>query len=72
MLAAPVLKRLWGEYERLESLVLPESDADLNALHEEVKCIVGESRGAAAAHLSGLDYTTLLRFAISTVGPQSS
>lgn len=71
-LTAPVLRVLWGEYERLEALVSPLSDEDLDALHEKVRAVVGESRSAAATHLSGFGYTTLLRYAISTVGRPSS
>jgi hypothetical protein len=71
-MTAPVLKILWAEYERLEAVVAPSSDAELEALHAKVRALVGESRGAAVIHLSGLDYTTLLRFAISSVGRQSN
>jgi hypothetical protein len=71
-LTAPVLRILWGEYERLEALVSPTSDEDLDALHEKVRVLVGESRSAAATHLSGFGYTMLLRYAISTVGRQST
>jgi hypothetical protein len=69
---APVLRVLWGEYERLEALVSPATDKDLDALHDQVRALVGESRSAAATHLSGFGYTMLLRYAISTVGRQSA
>lgn len=70
-IVSPVLRLLWSEYERLEALVAPSSDAELDD-REEVKEIVGESRSAAAVYLSGLGYITLLRYAISTVGQPSS
>lgn len=72
VIVSPVLRLLWAEYERLEAMVSPSSDAELDELRQEVKEIVGESRSAAVAYLSGLGYTTLLRYAISTVGQPSS
>ena len=71
-LTAPVLRVLWGEYERLEAIVSPSSDEELDALHDKVRALVGESRSAAVTHLSGFGYTTLLRYAISTVGRAAS
>ena len=71
-LGVPVLRRLWGEYERMEALISPATDEELDALHDNIKVLVGESRSAAAMILSGYAYTELLRYAISTVGRPSS
>jgi hypothetical protein len=71
-ITAPVLRTLWSEYERLEALVSPSSSEELDTLHDNIKALVGDSRSAAATHLSGLGYTTLLRYAISTVGRPSN
>lgn len=65
-LAAPVLRRLWSEYEALEAFANPRTDQELDALYQEVRAHMGESRAEAEAYLSQLDYDTLLAFAISS------
>lgn len=71
-LAAPVLRRLWSEYESVERFASPRTDADLDALYQEVRAHVGESRAEAEEYLSHLDYDTLLAFALSSALRPSS
>jgi hypothetical protein len=71
-LAAPVLRRLWSEYEALEAFASPRTDQDLDELYQEVRAHVGESRAEAEAYLSRLDNDTLLAFAISSAIQPSS
>jgi hypothetical protein len=71
-LAAPVLRRLWAEYESLEAFASPRTDKELDELYLEVRAHVGESRAEAEAYLSQLDFDTLLAFALSSTLQPSS
>lgn len=71
-LAAPVLRRLWAEYEAMEAFASPRTDKELDELYQEVRDHVGESRAEAEAYLSRLDYGTLLAFALSSALRPSS
>jgi hypothetical protein len=71
-LASPVLRKLWAEYNRLESVIEARTDEELDQLYKEVQAIVGEDRRAAEQHFSTCAWNTLLTYAISTVRPPTS